>query len=41
MDRWYDPDATYFRVQADDGSVYILKHIDGSDMWTLESFRRA
>jgi hypothetical protein len=41
VDRWYDPDAVYFRVRADDGAVYILRHIDGSDMWTLEAFRRA
>jgi len=41
VDRWYDPDAVYFRVRADDGSMYILRHIDGSDVWTLEAFRRA
>lgn len=41
VDRWYDPDAIYFRVRAGDGAMYILRHIDGSDMWTLEAFRRA
>jgi hypothetical protein len=41
VDRWYDPDAVYFRVRACDGAAYILRHIDGSDMWTLEAFRRA
>jgi hypothetical protein len=41
VDRWYDPDAVYFRVRADDASIYILRHIDGSDVWTLEAFRRA
>jgi hypothetical protein len=41
VDRWYDPDAVYFRVRAEDGSVYILRHLDGTDVWTLESFRRA
>jgi hypothetical protein len=41
VDRWYDPDAMYFRVRADDGSVYVLRHIDGTDVWTLEAFRKA
>jgi hypothetical protein len=41
VDRWYDPDATYFRVRADDGDLYILRHVDSSDIWTLEAFRRA
>lgn len=41
VDRWYDPDAVYFRVRSDDGSMYILRHLDGSDLWTLEAFRRA
>ncbi|HUI57737.1 MAG TPA: hypothetical protein VLY04_22320 [Bryobacteraceae bacterium] len=40
VDRWYDPDAIYFRVRADDGCVYILRHAETDDTWTLESFRR-
>ncbi len=42
LDRWYSPDSTWFRVRADDGHVYVLRH-DGdplADRWTLESFRR-
>lgn len=41
MDRWYDPDAVYFRVRADDGSTYVLRHVEGGGLWTLEAFRRA
>jgi hypothetical protein len=41
VDRWYDPDATYFRVRAEDGSFYVLKHHGQSDTWTLEAFRKA
>ena len=40
LDRWYDPQAIYFRVRADDGSLYILRHSEPDDVWTLESFRR-
>jgi hypothetical protein len=41
-DRWYGPDAVYFRVKADDGNLYILRHSLNplTDVWTLESFRR-
>lgn len=39
-DRWYDPDAIYFRARADDGSFYVLRHREGTGEWTLEAFRR-
>ena len=43
IDQWYDPLAIYFRVRADDGNQYILRHTDKGqeDIWTLESFTRA
>ncbi len=40
VDRWYDPDAVYFRLRAADGNLYILRHREGTDEWTLEAFRR-
>lgn len=40
IDRWYDPDATYFRVGAGDGNVYILRHQEARGEWTLEAFRK-
>ncbi len=36
IDQWYSPSATYFRVTADDGNIYILRHDLGQDQWTLE-----
>ena len=38
-DQWYSPDATYFRVRADDGNIYVLRHEEILDQWTLEGFR--
>ena len=38
-DQWYSPDATYFRVRAQDGNFYVLRHDEGQDFWTLEGFR--
>jgi hypothetical protein len=38
-DRWYSPQSVYFRVRADDNNIYILRHDEVSDDWTLEGFR--
>jgi hypothetical protein len=40
-DRWYSPEATYFRVLADDGNFYVLRHDEHTDLWTLDGFRSA
>jgi hypothetical protein len=40
LDQWYGPDETFFKVRADDGNLYILRHRhDGADEWSLEAFR--
>lgn len=39
--RWYSPQATYFRVRADDGNFYVLCHDEGQDVWSLDGFRAA
>ncbi len=43
LDQWYGPEDTYFRVRAEDGNIYILRHAHTGPRgsWTLESFRRA
>lgn len=38
-DRWYSPGAVYFRVLANDGNFYVLRHEEGIDVWTLDAFR--
>lgn len=39
LDQWFGTDAAYFKLKADDGNVYILKHSLVGE-WTLESFRK-
>ncbi len=39
--RWYSPDASYFRVRADDGNYYVLRHDEAQDTWSLEGYRAA
>jgi len=38
-DRWYSPGASYFRVRAQDGNYYVLRHDEMQDFWTLDAFR--
>jgi hypothetical protein len=38
IDRWLAPDHRYFKVQADDGSVYILRYDEAAGEWEMTSF---
>lgn len=40
VDQWYGPDDTFFKVRADDGDLYIVRHIAREDECSLESLRR-
>ena len=35
VDRWLGPDHRYFKVEADDGCVYVLRYDAGSGDWEL------
>lgn len=39
LDQWYGVGHRCFKVQADDGNTYILRHNENRDEWTLDSFR--
>jgi hypothetical protein len=39
LDQWYGVGYRCFKVLADDGNVYILRHDDKSDSWALDAFR--
>jgi len=41
LDQWYGVDYQCFKVQADDGNFYILRHQQAEDIWLLDSFRAA
>ena len=38
LDCWLAPKHRYFKVVADDGGVYILRHDTGHDLWELTMF---
>lgn len=39
LDQWYGIDCRCFKVLADDGNTYILRHNEKEDEWLLDSFR--
>ena len=40
LDQWYGIGYRCFKVRADDGNVYVLRHDEAEEIWTLDSFRR-
>ncbi len=40
LDQWYGVGYRCFKVHADDGNIYILRHKEKEDEWVLDSFRR-
>ncbi|HEV8551833.1 MAG TPA: hypothetical protein VGR65_00385 [Casimicrobiaceae bacterium] len=37
-DRWYSPTQRWFRVDADDGHMFVLRHDEQSDEWEIAAF---
>ncbi len=40
-DRWYSPGETFFRVRLSNGEIYVLRHVEAQDNWSIEEFRRS
>jgi hypothetical protein len=40
LDRWAAPDQRWFKVQADDGHVYILRYDERTNEWELAAYAR-
>jgi hypothetical protein len=40
-DRWFTPGETYFRVRVSGGDWYVLRHLEGQDVWRLEAYTSA
>ncbi len=41
LDQWYGPGYQCFKVRADDGNFYVLRHNQVEDRWLLDAFRQA
>jgi hypothetical protein len=35
IDRWLDPDYSYFKLRGDDAGIYILRHDRTTDTWEM------
>ena len=42
LDQWYGPQDVFYKVRADDGNLYILRHETSTPAvnWHLVSFRK-
>lgn len=40
IDRWPGENYSYFKVRAEDGALYILRHDKIAEQWELTLFRR-
>jgi len=40
LDRWLAPQHRYFKLRAEDGAVYILRHDAAAQSWRLTMYDR-
>jgi hypothetical protein len=40
VDRWFAPATRWFRVDGDDGQLYVLRHDEASGEWELAALTR-
>jgi hypothetical protein len=40
VDRWFAPTQRWFKVDADDGHLYVLRHDETSGDWDLAAYTR-
>ncbi len=40
VDRWFAPNQRWFKVDADDGHAYVLRHDETEGTWELAAFTR-
>jgi hypothetical protein len=38
-DRWYSPDATFFRIAVEGGDHYVLRYEEAQGVWSLHALR--
>ena len=40
VDRWFSREQRWFRVDADDGNLYVLRRDEASGDWEIAGYRR-
>ena len=41
IEQWYGPEHALFKVRADDDNIYVLRHNQATEVWSLESVRKS
>jgi len=41
IEQWYGPEHAFFKVRADDDNIYVRRHNQATDVWSLESVRKS
>ena len=41
LDQWYGPDDAFYKVRAQDGNVYVLRHQTSDGSWHLVAIRQS
>jgi hypothetical protein len=41
VDRWMEPQRRWYKVRAEDGHTYILRHDEQAGEWDLAAFTRS
>jgi hypothetical protein len=39
LSQWQGVGYRCFKIRADDGNIYVLRHREKDDLWTLDSFK--
>ena len=40
VDRWFGPSRRWFKIDAEDGDVYVLRHDESTHTWDIAAYRR-
>ena len=40
VEQWYGPDDSFYKVRADDGNMYLLRHHISTGTWSMESVQK-
>jgi hypothetical protein len=40
VEQWYGPDHGFYKVRADDGNLYLLRHLSSAGTWSIEAIQK-
>jgi hypothetical protein len=40
IEQWYGPDASFYKIRADDDRSYLLRHQTANDRWVVEPIQK-